>query len=75
MWAKVDERGRIYIPKSLRKKIGREVFVVEVKDGILLIPKPKDPVKVLEKIGKQLPEKSIEELRKEIENAAMEEIE
>jgi len=75
MWAKVDERGRIYIPKSLRKKIGREVFVVEVKDGILLIPKPKDPVKVLEKISKQLPEKSIEELRKEIENAAMEEIE
>lgn len=49
MWAKVDERGRVYLPKSVRSRIGREVFIVEVKDGILLIPKPSDPVKRLVK--------------------------
>ena len=75
MWAKVDSRGRVYLPKSVREKIGREVFIVEVKDGILLIPKPADPLKELEEIGRKLPEKSVRELRKEIEAAAMEEVE
>ncbi|MDK2781764.1 MAG: hypothetical protein PWR13_792 [Archaeoglobi archaeon] len=75
MWAKVDDRGRVCIPKPLREKIGKEVFVVETREGILLIPKPQDPVKELEEIGKQLPEKSVKELRREIESAAMEEIE
>ncbi len=75
MWVKVDDRGRIYLPKPVREKIGKEVFVVEVRDGILLIPKPSDPVKELENIGKFLPDKSIKELRKEIETAAEEEIE
>ncbi len=75
MWAKVDDRGRIYLPKPVREKIGKEVFVVEVKDGILLIPKPEDPVKELENIGKLLPDKSIKEFRDEIEKAAEEEIE
>ncbi len=74
MWARVDDRGRIYLPKPVREKIGKEVFVVEVKDGILLIPKPEDPVKELENIGKLLPDKSIRELRDEIEKAAEEEI-
>ena len=75
MWARVDDRGRIYLPKPVREKIGKEVFVVEVKDGVLLIPKPEDPVKELENIGKLLPDKSIRELRDEIEKAAEKEIE
>ena len=75
MWAKVDDRGRIYLPKPIREKIGKEVFVVEVKDGVLLIPKPVDPVKELEEIGKGLPDKPIKELKREIEKSAMEELE
>jgi bifunctional DNA-binding transcriptional regulator/antitoxin component of YhaV-PrlF toxin-antitoxin module len=75
MWAKVDERGRVYIPKPLRKRISKEVFAVEVKGGILLVPKPQDPVKELEEIGRRLPEKSVKEFRREIENTAVEEIE
>ena len=38
MRAKVDDKGRIYFSKSVREKIGREVFIVEVKGGVLLIP-------------------------------------
>ncbi len=75
MWVKVDERGRLYIPKSLRGKIGREAYLVEVGDGILIIPKPKDPIKELEKIGKKIPDKTIEEIRKDIVKQAMEELE
>jgi len=74
MWVKVDDRGRLYLPKSIRERIGREVFVVEVKDGVLLIPKPSDPLKELEEIGRKLPDKSIKEFKREIEEAAMEEL-
>ncbi len=41
----------------------------------MLIPKPVDPVGVLEKIGKLISDRSFKELRKEIEEAAMEDIE
>ena len=75
MWAKVDDRGRVYLPKQVRGKVGREVFVIEVKDGILLIPKPNDPFRELEELGKKLPDRTVRELRKEIEGLAMEEIE
>ena len=44
-------------------------------DGIIVIPKPKDPVKELEEIGKSLPDKPIEELKREILKQAMEELE
>ncbi len=43
-------------------------------DGIIVIPKPKDPVKELEEIGKSLPDKPIEELKKEILKQAMKEL-
>ena len=38
MRAKVDDKGIVYLPKSVREKIGGEVFIVEIKDGSLLIP-------------------------------------
>jgi len=75
MWVKVDERGRLYIPKSLRGKIGKEAYLVEVEDGILVIPKPEDPIKELEEIGKAIPDKPIDEIKKDILKQAMEELE
>ncbi|WP_457590711.1 AbrB/MazE/SpoVT family DNA-binding domain-containing protein [Geoglobus sp.] len=75
MWAKVDDRGRVYLPKQVRDRVGREVFVIEVKDGVLLIPKPSDPFKELEELGKKLPDRPVRELRREIEDLAMEEVE
>lgn len=75
MLAKIDAKGRLYIPKKLRKKLGSEVYLVEMEEKIIVIPKPDDPLKELEEIGKSLPDKSIEELRKEILKQAMEEIE
>lgn len=75
MLAKIDSKGRLYIPKKIREKLGREVFLVEIDDGIFVIPKPKDPVKELEEIGKKLPDKPIEEIKKDILRQALEELE
>lgn len=74
MWAKLDSKGRLHIPKELRSKLDDKVFLIEIDDGILIIPKPKDPIKTLEEIGRLLPDKSIEEFRREIKEIAEEEI-
>ena len=74
MTSKIDSKGRVYIPKSMRKKLTKDVYLVETPEGILIIPKPKDPIKELEQIGKKLPEKSIEELKKDIIKQALEEL-
>jgi len=66
MLARVDSRGSLYLPKELRENLPREVYLVRVDDGILIVPKPDDPVKELEELGKGLPDVPIEELRREI---------
>ena len=64
--AKVDAKGRLYIPKELRDEIGKEVFLIRTPNGILIVPKPEDPISELEKLGKKLPDKPIEELKQDI---------
>ncbi len=66
MLAKVDPKGRLYLPKELRKNLPKEVYLVRVDDGILIVPKPEDPLKELEELGKNLPNITIEEIRMEI---------
>ena len=66
MLAKVDPKGRLYLPKELRKNLPKEVYLVRVDDGILIVPKPEDPLKELEELGKNLPNIAIEEIRMEI---------
>ncbi|QDA30840.1 AbrB family transcriptional regulator [Thermococcus indicus] len=66
MLAKVDSKGRLYIPKELRKDLSREVYLVRVNDGVLIVPKPEDPLRELEELGNKLPDIPLEELRVEI---------
>ncbi|WP_456396119.1 AbrB/MazE/SpoVT family DNA-binding domain-containing protein [Thermococcus sp.] len=66
MLAKVDQKGRLYLPKELRKNLPKEVYLVRVDDGILIVPKPEDPLKELEELGKNLPDIPIEEIKVEI---------
>lgn len=74
MIAKCDEKGRLYIPKKLQSKISSEMYIIELKEGLLLVPVPDDPIKVLELIGQSLPEKSSAEFNSIIEQEALEEV-
>ncbi|WP_297550490.1 AbrB family transcriptional regulator [Thermococcus sp.] len=75
MLTKVDQKGRLYIPKAMREGLSEEVYLVRLDEGILIVPKPRDPLKELEELGRKLPDKSIRELRKEIVEEATKEAE
>jgi len=72
--ARIDSKGRLYIPKKLREGLGNEVYLVKVGSEIVIVPRPKDPLKKLEELGKKIPDIPIEELKKEIMKQALEEI-
>ena len=61
MTSKIDSKGRVYIPKSMRKKLTRDVYLVKRN---INNPKAQRPYKRTEANWKKLPEKSIEELKK-----------
>ena len=52
--ARMDEKGRINIGKDAIRQYGDRFFIVKLLDEIVLIPRPKDPVKELRKWGKEL---------------------
>ncbi len=59
-----DERGRITIPKDLRERFGERYRLVELQDGIKLLPRPDDPVTALrDAASDDLEETSMDELR------------
>jgi len=74
MIVKCDDKGRLYIPKKFQSKIKGEIYIVEIKEGLLLVPVPADPFKTLHSIGKILPEHSISELKDIIEKESNKEI-
>ncbi|AKA48699.1 hypothetical protein IX51_05845 [uncultured archaeon] len=66
MIVKMDKNGRIHIPTSLKDDLGPRFTIKRVGDKIILTSVPEDPIKDLEEIGKNIPEKTLKELRKEI---------
>ena len=66
MITQYDAKGRVYIPKVYQKKMTKDVFIIETKEGLLLIPIPEDPVQELEKLGEKLPSLTIKELKNAI---------
>lgn len=66
----LDEKGRIVVPKKLRKKLGKKVYWYEVDEGMMLVAEPEDPLAELRELGRKLPDKSIEELKKEARKEA-----
>lgn len=49
----MDERGRINIGKKISEKYGVSFYLVQLQDEIVLIPRPKDPLKELRKWGQK----------------------
>lgn len=59
-----DERGRITIPKPLRERFGERYRLVELREGIKLLPRPENPVEALRSAaGEELREASMDDLR------------
>ncbi|MFP3163473.1 MAG: AbrB family transcriptional regulator [Acidianus hospitalis] len=72
---KLDKKVDFIYPKELGINLMLDEFYISaVPEGILLVPRVKDPIKVLEEEGKKLPQNlSIEELkRKALEEAEKE---
>lgn len=59
-----DDRGRVTIPKEVRERFGERYRLVELRDGIKLLPIPEDPVASLRDAGsEEFKEASMDELR------------
>lgn len=70
MASKVDEQGRLYIPKSTRDRYGERFRIVELYDGVKLIPVDEDPVDGLKEALKGIRDVPISELEEQAEQAA-----
>ena len=71
----LDERRRITLPKEVVDDPEQKFVAIKTKEGILLKPLPKDPIKALQKEGEKLKGASTRELRKSAEEEAYAEIE
>jgi len=61
----MDSKGRVLIPRELRKELGADEFILEkVDEGILLkpIPKIEDPIEYAKKIAIK-DKRSVKEIR------------
>jgi bifunctional DNA-binding transcriptional regulator/antitoxin component of YhaV-PrlF toxin-antitoxin module len=70
--ATLDDRGRLTLPKEVRERYGDHYYIVELRDGIKLIPVAEDPLEALREEFEDV-EKTAEELRKEAREAALDE--
>ena len=50
-----DDRGRVSLGSEAIEKFGRRFHVVVMPNEVVLIPVPKDPLKDLAEMGKNLP--------------------
>lgn len=68
----LDDRGRLTLPKELRERYGDHYYIVELREGIKLIPVDERPLETLREEFSDV-EKSAEELRREAREEALEE--
>lgn len=68
----LDDRGRLTLPKELRERYGERYHIVELHDGIKLVPLADDPLATLRDEFADV-EKSADELRDEARDVALDE--
>ena len=72
---RLDERGRITIPREIRNRLGLkpgERLLIKVQDNNIIITRAEDPFKIIEKVLKDLTFKR--SLRFEAEKQALREL-
>lgn len=70
--ATLDDRGRLTLPKEMRERYGDRYRIVQLRDGIKLIPIADDPLDALREEFADV-EKTADELRTEARDAALDE--
>lgn len=68
----LDDRGRLTLPKELRDRYGDHYHIVELHDGIKLIPVASDPLEALRDEFEDV-DASSDELREDARNGALDE--
>lgn len=68
----LDDRGRLALPTDVRERHGDRYRVVELHDGIKLVPVADDPLEALREEFADV-EKSADELREEARGTALDE--
>lgn len=68
----LDDRGRLTLPKEIRERYGDRYHIVQLHDGIKLIPVADDPLDALRREFADV-EKSAEELREGARETALDE--
>jgi bifunctional DNA-binding transcriptional regulator/antitoxin component of YhaV-PrlF toxin-antitoxin module len=70
--ATLDGRGRLTLPKEIRERYGERYHIVQLHDGIKLIPIEEDPLDALRSEFADV-EKSAEGLREDAREHVLEE--
>ena len=70
----LDGRGRLPLPKKLRERYGNRYHIVDLHNGIKLIPLEDDPLDALREEFAGV-EKTADDLRAEARDTALEEAE
>ncbi|MFO7834181.1 MAG: AbrB/MazE/SpoVT family DNA-binding domain-containing protein [Halohasta sp.] len=70
--ATLDDRGRLTLPKELREEYGDRYHIVELHDGIKLVPIAKEPLDALREEFADV-DKTAECLRAEARETALDE--
>lgn len=68
----LDDRGRLTLPKEMRERYGDHYHIVDLHDGIKLIPIAEDPLDALQDEFADV-EKTADKLREEAREAALDE--
>ncbi|SEH14385.1 hypothetical protein SAMN04487967_1577 [Natronorubrum sediminis] len=66
----LDDRGRLTLPKEVRERYGDRYHVIQLPDGVKLVPVAADPLEALRDEFADV-EKSANELREEAREATL----
>ena len=70
--ASLDSRGRLTLPKEIRERYGERYHIIQLHDGIKLVPIEDEPLDALRSEFADV-EKTAEELRQDARHAALDE--
>ena len=70
MASTVDDQGRLYLPKKTRERYGERFRIVELENGIKLVPVDDDPVEGLRRSMAGIQDVPLEDLEEDVDEAA-----